>query len=114
MEETTKFSNWTGGIQQREFFLIQQNSIGIGSRSWDFLCIIGTLKQMRKIGDKCGGWLENEEETVLKNYLQWAKIRVKGPREKIPTFIEVEEKNLVFSVPVWCEELTTYRKKNWR
>ncbi|KAH0704280.1 hypothetical protein KY285_018558 [Solanum tuberosum] len=69
------------------------------------------IRVMRKIGDKCGGWLENEEETELKNHLRWARIRVKGPREKIPPSIEVKDENLVFSMPVWCEEPATYRKK---
>lgn len=84
---------------------------------WYWIRVLGlplhlwNSETMRKIGDKCGGWLENEEETELKNHLRWARIRVKGPREKIPPSIEVEDENLVFSMPVWCEEPATYRKK---
>ncbi|KAF3684182.1 putative pyruvate decarboxylase isozyme 2 [Capsicum annuum] len=40
---------------------------------------------MKKIGDDCGGWPENEEETELKNHLRWARIR--GPKENILTKI---------------------------
>lgn len=29
---------------------------------------------MKEIGDACGGRLENEEETELKNHLRWARI----------------------------------------
>ncbi|KAG5609718.1 hypothetical protein H5410_020999 [Solanum commersonii] len=72
---------------------------------WYWIRVLGlplhlwNSETMRKIGDKCGGWLENEEETELKNHLRWARIRVKGPREKIPPSIEVEDENLVFSMP---------------
>uniref|UniRef100_M1B6I4 Uncharacterized protein n=1 Tax=Solanum tuberosum TaxID=4113 RepID=M1B6I4_SOLTU len=41
-------------------------------------------KVMEKIGDECGGWLETEKETEIKNHMRWARIRVRGPREKIP------------------------------
>ncbi|PHU07654.1 hypothetical protein BC332_24143 [Capsicum chinense] len=34
---------------------------------------------MKKIGDECGGWLENEEETELRNHLRWARIRCEEP-----------------------------------
>lgn len=58
---------------------------------WYWIRVLGlplhlwNSETMRKIGDKCGGWLENEEETELKNHLRWARIRVKGPREKNST-----------------------------
>ncbi|WMV45908.1 hypothetical protein MTR67_039293 [Solanum verrucosum] len=38
-------------------------------------------KVMKEIGEKCGGWIENKEETELKNYLRWARILVKGSRD---------------------------------
>lgn len=67
---------------------------------------------MKKIGDECGGWLENEEETKLRNHLRWARIRVKGPRVKIPTSIEIGDGELIHSLPIWCESPTTFRKKD--
>lgn len=66
---------------------------------------------MKEIGDKCGGWLENEEETELKNHLRWARIRVKGPREAIPLSIDVDDGNLIFSMPIWVESPAMYKKK---
>ncbi|WMV45160.1 hypothetical protein MTR67_038545 [Solanum verrucosum] len=66
---------------------------------------------MKEIGDACGGWLENEEETELKNHLRWARIRVRGPKEKIPTSIEVADGDLIYSLPIWCELPALYRKK---
>lgn len=36
------------------------------------------------------GWLETKE-TTLKKHLLWARISVKGSREKIPTEIEIED-----------------------
>ncbi|KAG5617979.1 hypothetical protein H5410_017803 [Solanum commersonii] len=68
-------------------------------------------KVMKEIGDRCGGWLENEEETELKNHLRWAQIRVRGPRDRIPTKIEVADRDFVYSLPIWCELSALYRKK---
>lgn len=31
----------------------------------------------KAIGDFCGGWIETEDETPLRNHLKWAKIRIK-------------------------------------
>ncbi|KAH0665384.1 hypothetical protein KY285_026590 [Solanum tuberosum] len=71
----------------------------------------GSSSVIKEIGDKCGGWLENEEETELKNHLRWARIRVKGPREKIPLSIDVDNGNLIFSMPIWVESPVMYKKK---
>ncbi|KAF3635680.1 hypothetical protein FXO37_25862 [Capsicum annuum] len=68
-------------------------------------------KVMTQIGDLCGGWLETEEETQLKNHLRWARIRVKGPREKIPSSVEISDDEFIFSLPTWVEAPANYRKK---
>ncbi|KAF3618015.1 hypothetical protein FXO38_33644 [Capsicum annuum] len=87
---------------------------------WYWIRVMGLLLQlwnsdtMKKIGDECGGWLENEEETELRNHLRWARIRVKGPREKISSPIEVDDENLTFALSIWCEEPTTYKKNHRR
>lgn len=84
---------------------------------WFWVRILGlplhlwTDKVMKQIGDQCGGWLETEEETTLKNHLRWARIRVKGPREKIPTEIEIEDGDGFFLLPVWCEAPARFKKK---
>lgn len=73
---------------------------------WYWIRVLGLSLQlwnsdtMKKIGDECGGWLENKEETELRNHLRWARIRVKGPREKILSSIEVDDENLTFSLPI--------------
>uniref|UniRef100_A0A0V0HDM9 Putative ovule protein n=1 Tax=Solanum chacoense TaxID=4108 RepID=A0A0V0HDM9_SOLCH len=66
---------------------------------------------MKEIGDKCGGWRENEEETELKNHLRWARIRVKDLRETMPLSIDVDDGNLIFSMPIWVESPAVYKKK---
>lgn len=65
---------------------------------------------MKQIRDACGGWLENEEETELKNHLRWARIRVRGPRQKIPSEIEMAVDDFIYSLPIWCEAPALYRK----
>lgn len=50
---------------------------------WFWVRILGLLlhlwsdEVMKEMGDQCGGWIEMEEETQLKNHLRWAYIRVK-------------------------------------
>ncbi|KAG5576281.1 hypothetical protein H5410_056415 [Solanum commersonii] len=66
---------------------------------------------MKEIGDRCGGWIETEEETDLKNHLRWARIRVKGPTKKFPTSIEITDEENIFSLPIWVELPVTFRKK---
>ncbi|KAH0712442.1 hypothetical protein KY289_008401 [Solanum tuberosum] len=84
---------------------------------WFWIRVLGlpfhlwNSKMMKEIGDACGGWLENEEETELKNHLRWARIRVRGPKEKILTSIEVDDGDLIYSLPIWCELPALYRKK---
>ncbi|XP_059292231.1 uncharacterized protein LOC132045675 [Lycium ferocissimum] len=34
---------------------------------------------------------------------------VKGPKEKIPTEVEIVDNGLIYSLPVWCESPATYR-----
>ncbi|KAG5624606.1 hypothetical protein H5410_009824 [Solanum commersonii] len=76
-----------------------------------------------KIGDQCGGWLEIEEETLLKNHMRWARIKVKGPLEEIPRFVEIADGDIVFSLPIWVEAPARYKmvnearkrkKKDWK
>jgi len=64
---------------------------------------------MKDIGDQCGGWLETEEETQLRNHLRWARIRVRGPMEDIPTTVEGDDGESTFTLPVWCEAPARFR-----
>uniref|UniRef100_A0A3Q7EYH1 DUF4283 domain-containing protein n=1 Tax=Solanum lycopersicum TaxID=4081 RepID=A0A3Q7EYH1_SOLLC len=67
--------------------------------------------QVMKQNDLCGGWLDMEEKTQLKNHLRWARLRVMGPREKITSSIEISDDNLIFTLPIWIEVPERYRKK---
>lgn len=44
-------------------------------------------KIFKQIGDLCGGWIETEEEAILRNLLKWARIKVKG-LELMPTLLQ--------------------------
>lgn len=72
---------------------------------------------VKKIGDACGGWLENEEETNIKNHLRWVRICVWGPKKNIPTKVELSNGKLIFSLPIWCEASATFKpameSKRW-
>lgn len=65
---------------------------------------------MKEIGDACAGWLENKEETKLKNHLRWVRIRVQGPKEIFrPTKVELSDGKLIFALPIWCEYWATFK-----
>ncbi|KAK4723748.1 hypothetical protein R3W88_026527 [Solanum pinnatisectum] len=76
---------------------------------WCWIRVLGlplhlwSTGMMKEIGEKCGGWLETEEETELKNHLRWARIRVKGSSETISAFVKVEDREWRYRMPMWCE-----------
>ncbi|KAH0645495.1 hypothetical protein KY284_033379 [Solanum tuberosum] len=65
---------------------------------------------MKEIRDKCGGWLATKEETTIKNHMRWAQIKLEGPIENIPREVEIQDGSLIFSIPVWVEAPTRFRR----
>lgn len=65
---------------------------------------------MKIIGDKCGGWLETEEEIDLRNHLRWARLKVKGPPVLIPPRVEIEYEGLIFTIPICSETPVFFRR----
>lgn len=45
----------------------------------------------------------NKGETSLKNHLKWARLKIKGVGSNVPTKIIIEDKGLVFIIPIWNE-----------
>ncbi|WMV38554.1 hypothetical protein MTR67_031939 [Solanum verrucosum] len=66
------------------------------------------------IGDQCGGFIEAEEETTLKNHMHWARIKVKGDGKMVPKEIEITSEGFVYTVLIWCEAPVTFRKEATR
>lgn len=64
-------------------------------RDWVWIRILGlplsmwSNKMFKLIGDRCGGFVETEEETTLKNHLHWARIKVHGDGKEVPKEIEL-------------------------
>ncbi|KAG5574849.1 hypothetical protein H5410_054983 [Solanum commersonii] len=57
--------------------------IGLPLHFWD-------QKIFKVIGDFCGGWVETEEETQLRNHLKWARIRINGDGAYIPKEVTID------------------------
>uniref|UniRef100_A0A0V0IZK3 Putative ovule protein n=1 Tax=Solanum chacoense TaxID=4108 RepID=A0A0V0IZK3_SOLCH len=55
-------------------------------------------KVFREIGNLCGGWIRTEEETELRNHLKWARLKVRGDGESIPSTVELTYGDLTFKV----------------
>lgn len=57
----------------------------------------------KAIGDFCGGWIETEEETQLRNHLKWARIRIKGKGSNVPKEVTIDDGSLLYTMQVWTE-----------
>lgn len=85
------------------------------NRDWVRVRILGlplnswSQKILKLIGDQCGGFMETEQETMLKNHLHWAWIKVRGDGKLVPTEIEVTSVELVYTILVWVETPVTVR-----
>lgn len=55
------------------------------------------------MGDLCGGWIETEEETNLRNHLKWAIIRVHSGGNSIPKEAKMENGGIIFVMQIWAE-----------
>ncbi|KAG5619008.1 hypothetical protein H5410_018832 [Solanum commersonii] len=84
-------------------------------RDWVWIRLLGlpmnlwSQKVFKEIGNLCGGYIETEEETSLKNHLHWARIKVKGDGERIPREVEITCDDFTYTIPVWCEAPVTVK-----
>jgi len=60
-------------------------------------------KILREIENLCGGWIQTEEETELRNHLKWARIKVRGDEESVPKTVELIHDGSIFKVQIWIE-----------
>lgn len=59
----------------------------------------------KEVGDFCGGWIQTEEETKLKNHLKWARLKVKMDERAASKVVKVKLEEIQYEVQVWCEAL---------
>ncbi|KAG5579488.1 hypothetical protein H5410_050115 [Solanum commersonii] len=118
-EHTLMGEWWSQGVKLKlDWWSLTKGALPEDTRfNWFRVRVLGLPLQlwskevMKMIGKVCGGLLENEEETELKNHLRWACIRVRGPKEKIPSLIEVSDGGLICKLSVWVEAPVAYRRK---
>ena len=58
---------------------------------------------LRKVGEKCGGFLAIDTQTERLEELQWARILVKLSGEEIPSMIEIGVKGVCYLLVLWWE-----------
>ncbi|PHU25136.1 hypothetical protein BC332_03468 [Capsicum chinense] len=70
-------------------------------------------KVMKQIGDECGGWLETEEETMLKNHLRWARIKAPARYRKVNggKLVQREERDKIWKEALKMKETKYERGK---
>lgn len=84
--------------------------------AWSWIRVLGLslhlwiANTMKELGDKCGGWIETEEETSLKNHLRWARLKLRGSSNNIPREVEVSDGDHIFSLLIWVEAPTRFRR----
>ena len=86
--------------------------VGLPISLWDW-------DTLRKVGEKCGGFLAIDYQTERLEELQWARILVKLTDEEIPSMIEIGVEGVCYSLTLWWEVrpvmrvlLATRRGKN--
>uniref|UniRef100_M1DUX9 DUF4283 domain-containing protein n=1 Tax=Solanum tuberosum TaxID=4113 RepID=M1DUX9_SOLTU len=57
----------------------------------------------KAIRDFCGGWIETEEETQLRNHLKWARIKVEGDGSNVPREVTIDDGSLWYTMQIWTE-----------
>ncbi|KAG5569758.1 hypothetical protein H5410_059524 [Solanum commersonii] len=70
--------------------------VGLPLHFWD-------QKIFKVIGDFCGGWVETEEETQLRNHLKWARIRINGDGADIPKEVTIDGGGICYTMQIWAE-----------
>ena len=56
---------------------------------------------LRKVGEKCGGFLAIDSQTEKLEELQWARILVKLNGEDIPSVVEIGVEGVCYSLTLW-------------
>ncbi|KAH0742543.1 hypothetical protein KY290_030536 [Solanum tuberosum] len=66
---------------------------------------------LKAIGYLCGGWLETEEETTLRNHLKWARIKedLKRPLFGIPPRYRDSVREITPGLPLFLYNDTTHQ-----
>ena len=57
----------------------------------------------QEIGNLCGGWVATEEETKLRNHMNWARILVANDGRNIPKEVLISRNGVIFHFPIWFE-----------
>uniref|UniRef100_M1DFA8 DUF4283 domain-containing protein n=1 Tax=Solanum tuberosum TaxID=4113 RepID=M1DFA8_SOLTU len=70
--------------------------VGITLQLW-------SQKVFREIRNFCGGWIQTEEETELRNHLKWARLKIRGDGDDVSSFVELVHEGLTFKVQIWVE-----------
>ncbi|RVW50076.1 hypothetical protein CK203_106843 [Vitis vinifera] len=60
-------------------------------------------RDLKKVGDECGGFITVDEQTKTLGELQWARILVRGRGDARPSVLEVEVEEEVYAVSLWWE-----------
>lgn len=58
-------------------------------------------KIFKIIGEYCGGRIETEEETTLRNHVKWARVKVCGDRSNIPKEVKIKNGGVLYSMQIW-------------
>ena len=79
--------------------------IGLSTHLWSRLIL-------RRIGDRCGGFLAMDEDTTFLSDLCWARIRVKWNGKTPPPYVEVSEGQSRYEIQLWWEIQLSVRSAN--
>ena len=58
---------------------------------------------LKRIGDRCGGFVAEDENTVFRSEPRWARIRVKWDGSSNPRSVVVSKEDRSFMIQLWWE-----------
>ena len=67
---------------------------------------------LRRIGDRCGGFLAMDEDTTFLSDLRWARIRVKRKGKTLPPCVEVFEGQSIYDIQLWWDIQPSVKSAN--
>ncbi|KAF3669432.1 hypothetical protein FXO38_07594 [Capsicum annuum] len=97
--------------------LIAEHLVNRPKSTW--IRIVGlplhSQKIFKIIGEYCGGSIEIEEETTLRNHVKWARVKARSEESSIPKEVKIENGGVLFSMQICAEALATVvtGEENW-
>ena len=104
--------SFKGGVLQLDWWSPETGCLrsrGVGREAW--IRVVGlplhlwSPEILRRIGDVCGGFVDEDKETVLRKEMKWARLLVKTEGKARPSTVNILEGPRSYELQIWWEIL---------